>query len=88
LSFFINPELYTGVILPVLIFLACICDVSMETIRGISIARGITYLAPIIAFSEIVIWLLAREVVMRDLSNKQTFWQLPQGLQWAYISGS
>jgi hypothetical protein len=25
--------------------------------------------------------------VMRDLSNKQ-FWQLPPGLQWAYISGS
>jgi hypothetical protein len=26
--------------------------------------------------------------VMRDLSNKQTFWQLPPGLQWARISGS
>jgi len=54
----------------------------METIRGISIARDITYLAPIIAFSEIVIWLLAIEVVMRDLSNKQSFWQLPPGLQF------
>jgi uncharacterized protein YebE (UPF0316 family) len=83
-----NPELCTGVILQIHIFLARICDVSMETIRGISIARGITYPAPIIAFFEIVIWLLAREVVMRDLSNKQTFWHLPPGLQLARISGS
>jgi len=45
------------------------------------IARGITYPAPIITFFEIVIWLLAIEVVMWDLSNKQTFWQLPPGLQ-------
>ena len=53
----INPELYRWVILPILIFFARICDVSMETIRGIYIARGINYRAPIIAFFEIVIWL-------------------------------
>ena len=53
----------------------------METIRVISIAKGIKYLAPIIAFFEIVIWLLAREVVMRDLFSKQIFWHLPSGLQ-------
>jgi hypothetical protein len=33
----------------------------METIRVANIARGINYLAPIIAFFEIVIWLLAIE---------------------------
>jgi uncharacterized protein YebE (UPF0316 family) len=74
LSFFIiNPELYTWVILPLLIFLARICDVSMETIRVIYISRGIKFLAPIIAFFEIVIWLLAMEVVMKDLTNIANF---------------
>jgi len=74
LSFFIiNPELYAWVILPLLIFLARICDVSMETIRVIYISKGIKYLAPIIAFFEIVIWLLAMEVVMRDLTNIANF---------------
>jgi uncharacterized protein YebE (UPF0316 family) len=74
LSFFIiDPELYTWVILPLLIFLARICDVSMETIRVIYISKGIKYLAPIIAFFEIVIWLLAMEVVMKDLSNVANF---------------
>jgi uncharacterized protein YebE (UPF0316 family) len=74
LSFFIiNPELYAWVILPLLIFLARICDVSMETIRVIYISKGVKYLAPIIAFFEIVIWLLAMEVVMRDLTNIANF---------------
>ena len=41
----------------------------METIRVIHISKGIKYLAPIIAFFEIVIWLLAMEVVIDDLSN-------------------
>jgi uncharacterized protein YebE (UPF0316 family) len=45
----------------------------METIRVIYISRGIKYLAPIIAFFEIVIWLLAMEVVMKDLSNIANF---------------
>ncbi len=74
MSFFIiNPELYSWVILPLLIFLARICDVSMETIRVIYISKGIKYLAPIIAFFEIVIWLLAMEIVMNDLSNIANF---------------
>lgn len=74
MSFFIiSPEFYTWVILPLLIFFARICDVSMETIRVIYISRGIKYLAPIIAFFEIVIWLLAMEVVMQDLANIANF---------------
>jgi uncharacterized protein YebE (UPF0316 family) len=74
LSFFIiNPEIYAWVILPLLIFIARICDVSMETIRVIYISKGIKYLAPIIAFFEIVIWLLAMEMVMNDLSNIANF---------------
>jgi uncharacterized protein YebE (UPF0316 family) len=74
LSFFIiNPEFYSWVILPLLIFIARVCDVSMETIRVIYISRGIKYLAPIIAFFEIVIWLLAMEIVMKDLSNSANF---------------
>lgn len=74
MSFFvITPELYKWVILPLLIFLARICDVSMETIRVIYISRGIRYLAPVIAFFEIVIWLLAMEVVMKDLTNIANF---------------
>jgi uncharacterized protein YebE (UPF0316 family) len=71
--FLISPEVYASVVLPLLIFFARICDVSMETIRVIYLSRGIKYLAPVIAFFEIVIWLLAMEVVMKDLSNIENF---------------
>jgi len=74
MSFYlISPEIYSWVLLPLLIFIARIGDVSMETIRVIYISRGIKFLAPIIAFFEIVIWLLAMEVVMSDLSNIANF---------------
>lgn len=80
MSFFIiSPEIYTWVILPLMIFFARICDVSMETIRVIYISKGIKYLAPIIAFFEIVIWLLAMEVVMKDLSNIANFFAFAFG---------
>src|SRR5271157_5906925 len=51
----------------------------METIRVIYISRGIKYLAPIIAFFEIIIWLLAMEVVMSDLSNIANFFAFAFG---------
>ena len=74
MSFFIiSPELYACVILPLPIFIARVCDVSLETILVIYISQGIRYLAPIIAFFEIVIWLLVMEVVMKDLSNSANF---------------
>lgn len=80
MSFFvISPEIYSMVILPVLIFIARIGDVSMETIRVIYISKGIKYLAPIIAFFEIVIWLLAMEVVMSDLANIANFFAFAFG---------
>ncbi len=71
--YLVSPEIYSLVILPLLIFLARIGDVSLETIRVVYISRGIKYLAPIIAFFEIVIWLLAMEVVLSDLSNISNF---------------
>ena len=71
--FGISPELYAWVILPLLIFLARVCDVTMETVRIVFISKGIRVLAAVIAFFEIVIWLLAVEVVMKDLANIANF---------------
>ena len=80
MSFFlISPEIYSLVIIPLLIFIARIGDVSMETIRVIYISKGIKYLAPVIAFFEIVIWLLAMEVVMSDLTNIANFFAFAFG---------
>jgi len=62
-------EIYAWILLPLLIFFARICDVSLGTIRIIFVSKGIKYLAPLIGFFEILIWLLAIGQIMQNLTN-------------------
>ncbi|MCK9581036.1 MAG: DUF2179 domain-containing protein [Methanoregula sp.] len=64
-----SPQLFAYVILPILIFCARICDVTLGTMRVIFISKGIKYLAPVIGFFEVIIWLLAISQVMSNLTN-------------------
>jgi uncharacterized protein YebE (UPF0316 family) len=66
---FTSVDLYTWLIIPLLIFLARIVDVSIGTIRILFISRGKKYLAPIMGFCEVLIWLLAIGQIMRNLTN-------------------
>ena len=66
---FSYTDMYAWVLLPILIFLARVCDVTLGTIRIIFVSRGIKYLAPVIGFFEILIWLLAIGQIFQDLSN-------------------
>jgi uncharacterized protein YebE (UPF0316 family) len=50
-----SPELYAWGVLPILIFLARVCDVSLGTLRIILVSKGVKYLAPTIGFFEILI---------------------------------
>lgn len=69
LSIISSEFVYSWIILPLLIFLARVCDVSLGTIRIIFISKGIKYLAPLIGFFEILIWLLAIGQIMQNLTN-------------------
>lgn len=64
-----NSEIFQWVILPLLIFMARILDVSLGTIRIVFVSRGIKSLAPLIGFVEVLIWLLAINQVMGNLTN-------------------
>ncbi len=66
---FLNSDFYIWVVLPFLIFLARVLDVSFGTIRVIFISRGFKYLSPLVGFFEILIWLLAIGQIMKNLSN-------------------
>ena len=66
---FFSPEIFTFVIVPLLIFLTRICDVSIGTVRYILISRGFKTIAPIFGFFEVIIWLLAIGQVMGNISN-------------------
>lgn len=64
-----SSGLYTWFLLPLLIFLARLIDVSMGTVRVIFVSRGLKYLAAIAGFFEIIVWLLAIGQIMTNLSN-------------------
>jgi uncharacterized protein YebE (UPF0316 family) len=65
----LNSGFYAWFVLPSLIFLARVADVSIGTVRVIFVARGLKYMAPIIGFFEVLIWLLAIGQIMKNLSN-------------------
>ena len=62
-------ELYTWLFLPLMIFAARIADVSLGTVRVIFVSKGLKYLAPVVGFFEILIWLLAIGQIMKNLSS-------------------
>ena len=71
--YLISPDLFNWLILPILIFLAQVANVCMETLRIVFLSKGMKYLAPVIAFFEIIIWLLAIVGVLNNLSNVSYF---------------
>lgn len=67
-QYFFNSDFYAWVFLPLAIFLARVCDVSLGTVRIILISRGVK-LATLIGFFEILVWLLAIGHIMQNLTN-------------------
>ncbi|MBN2634514.1 MAG: DUF2179 domain-containing protein [Bacteroidales bacterium] len=68
-SLFINTELFSYGVLPLLIFLARICDVSIGTLRIIFVSKGNKYIAPVLGFFEVFIWIIAISKIMQNLDN-------------------
>lgn len=66
---FFSSEIFAFGVVPLLIFFARICDVSIGTIRYILISRGFKNIAPVFGFFEVIIWLLAIGQVMKNITN-------------------
>jgi uncharacterized protein YebE (UPF0316 family) len=72
-EFLVTSDIFAWVVLPALIFSARVCDVSLGTIRVIFISKGLKYIAPVIGFFEVIIWLLAIGQVMQNLTNVASY---------------
>lgn len=68
MSFFDSPT-FTYVVLPILIVLARICDVTVGTIRIIMLSRGHKYFAPFLGFFEVLIWIIVTAKIMQNMHN-------------------
>lgn len=83
-EFFINvlgvsDEWFSFLILPLLIFVARICDVSINTIRIIYMLGGRRYTSTILGFFESFIWLMAIRQIFEHLDNWICYVAYPAG---------
>ena len=60
-------------LLPLLVFFAELCVVTLSTLRIIFISRGKRMLAPVVGFFEVTIWLFAIGQVMQNLNDPGCF---------------
>ncbi|MBN1351410.1 DUF2179 domain-containing protein [candidate division KSB1 bacterium] len=79
-----NDTLFNWVILPLLIFMARILDVSMGTLRITFVSRGKKLLASILGFFEVLVWLLAIREIFNNLNNVACYLAYASG----FASGS
>jgi len=61
------------VVLPILIMLARVVDVSLDTLRVIMVAKGYRNMAPFVGFFQSLIWLITITRIMANLDNWFTY---------------
>ncbi|MBU0528552.1 DUF2179 domain-containing protein [bacterium] len=70
---FFDTNLFNWVVLPLLIFIARILDVSIGTIRIIFVSRGMKLWAAVLGFFEVLIWISVIGQVLLNLTNPLTY---------------
>ncbi len=78
-TFAIDSETFRILILPLLIFLARILDVSINTIRIIFVMGGRRGVSTILGFFESLIWLLAIGQIFKHIDNVYSYIAYPAG---------
>jgi uncharacterized protein YebE (UPF0316 family) len=66
-------DYFNWIILPILIFLSRLGDVTMATLRHIFVSKGLRKIVPILGFFEVLIWLVAMRQVFSHLDNLACF---------------
>lgn len=65
----ISPNIFSWVILPLLIFFARITDVSINTVRVIFMLGGRKLISTLLGFFESFVWLMAISQILQHLDN-------------------
>lgn len=66
-------DYFSWIILPLLIFISRLGDVTMATLRHIFVSKGFKKIVPILGFFEVLIWLVAMRQVFSHLDNVACF---------------
>ncbi|SHE84867.1 Uncharacterized protein YebE, UPF0316 family [Mariniphaga anaerophila] len=84
---FANTAFFTYFLLPFLIFLSRIMDVTIGTIRIVMVSKGQKYLAPLLGFFEILIWLIAISRIFENLDNWVCYFAYAAGFATGNLIG-
>lgn len=68
-----NFDYFNWIILPLLIFISRLGDVTLATLRHIFVSKGFKKLVPVLGFIEVLIWLIAMRQVFSNLNNIACF---------------
>lgn len=68
-----SDQVYAWIILPFIIFLARVVDVTLGTIRIIFTSRGKRNLAPLLGFVEVLIWIVVIGQLVRNLESATSY---------------
>lgn len=68
-----DSQLYMWVGLPLLVFFARVIDVALGTLRIIFLSRGKKYLAPVLGFVEVFIWIAVVAQIVRGVNDVITY---------------
>src|SRR4051812_32639883 len=69
MSDFLASDIFKWGVLPLLIFLARMCDVTLGTLRNVFISKGLRRVVPVLGFFEVLIWLISIRQIMKYLDN-------------------
>lgn len=79
MAYIFSSDLFIYFVIPLLIFISRIIDVSLGTIRLILANKGIKLISAVIGFFEVLIWLLAITTIMQNLTNFFAFFAYAMG---------
>lgn len=68
-TLFSNSGILTYGVIPFMIFLARVCDVSIGTVRLLTLSRGYKLITVVLGFFEVLVWLLAIGQVFQNLTS-------------------
>ena len=83
----VSSDVFSFLILPLLIFVARICDVSINTIRIIYMLGGRRVTATLLGFFEAFIWLLVIREIFKHLDNWLCYVAYPAGFATGIFVG-
>lgn len=76
---FLSSDLFSWVVLPLLIVIARMVDVTLGTLRIIFVSRGNRIIAPILGFFEVLVWVIVISQIMQNLNNPLNYFAYALG---------